>query len=403
MKKVCSVILALCLICSLAACNRDDESSGGKQERDYPVTVSGVTIQKAPAKAVVLSPCLADVIVACGYEILLCARSTDCIQAELQSLPDVGESQAPNIDAILEQKADIVLVDAAFAEADKTRLTEAGIPVVVIEPAFSRADFERLYTNVCSVLNGGKKGYEKGVKVSDSIFMSIDNVGRVIQKSDTPATACYVFNAEGEIATGDTLAGALLEAAGAINIAADNTEGIMDNNELSIANPAYIFCATGVKDALVQNTRFSSLSAVSTGQVIEIPPEYMIWQGKTVIEAVSVLAGHMYPQMDASSSSAPSSSEPVSSAPVSSDSPSSEETSSTAYTTLRQGDENAAVKALQERLKTLGYLTGNADGKYGSGTTAAVAAFQVKAGIKSDGIAGAQTQQKLFADNAPQA
>ena len=73
----------------------------------------------------------------------------------------------------------------------------------------------------------------------------------------------------------------------------------------------------------------------------------------------------------------------------------------TAYETLQQGDSGDAVQALQQRLKDLGYLSGKVDGKFGKGTAKAVKAFQKKAGLKKTGIADADTQKALFADDAP--
>lgn len=61
-----------------------------------------------------------------------------------------------------------------------------------------------------------------------------------------------------------------------------------------------------------------------------------------------------------------------------------------AYPTLRQGSTGAAVTALQHLLTARGYSTA-ADGAYGSGTAAAVRAFQSAAGLSADGIAGPQT------------
>ncbi len=71
------------------------------------------------------------------------------------------------------------------------------------------------------------------------------------------------------------------------------------------------------------------------------------------------------------------------------------------YTTLKQGSNGEAVKQLQQRLIELGYLTGNADGDYGSATTDAVKTFQKQAGLTADGIAGSNTQKALFASDAP--
>ena len=57
-------------------------------------------------------------------------------------------------------------------------------------------------------------------------------------------------------------------------------------------------------------------------------------------------------------------------------------------TTLESGMKNSgAVKAMQTRLKSLGYLTGTADGSFGDATKAAVIAFQTANGLKADGKA----------------
>ena len=87
------------------------------------------------------------------------------------------------------------------------------------------------------------------------------------------------------------------------------------------------------------------------------------------------------------SSSAPKSSSPVSSTGES----------------LREGDNGDAVRTLQQRLKTLGYYTGSVDGDYGSGTVAAVKAFQRAYDIKEDGIAGTNTLNALYSQDAPSA
>lgn len=70
---------------------------------------------------------------------------------------------------------------------------------------------------------------------------------------------------------------------------------------------------------------------------------------------------------------------------------------------MRYKDEGEDVKQLQVRLIELGYLTGNISGRYRSTTQAAVKAFQQRAGLKADGICGYETQQALYAADAPRA
>ncbi len=67
---------------------------------------------------------------------------------------------------------------------------------------------------------------------------------------------------------------------------------------------------------------------------------------------------------------------------------------------LKEGMNGDGVRALQKRLIELDYLSGTADGDFGSGTKAAVTAFQQQNGLKADGIAGTATLNKLFASDA---
>ena len=67
---------------------------------------------------------------------------------------------------------------------------------------------------------------------------------------------------------------------------------------------------------------------------------------------------------------------------------------------LQAGSEGDAVRALQKRLKTLGYLKESADGSYGEKTKAAVLAFQTNNGLKATGIAGTDTLDAIYSQDA---
>ena len=71
--------------------------------------------------------------------------------------------------------------------------------------------------------------------------------------------------------------------------------------------------------------------------------------------------------------------------------------------TLSSGDEGAAVKALQNRLKELGFYTKTIDGEYGSTTKAAVTAFQAANGLSETGKANETTLNKLYSASAKDA
>ena len=65
------------------------------------------------------------------------------------------------------------------------------------------------------------------------------------------------------------------------------------------------------------------------------------------------------------------------------------------YTTIRLKDEGARVKTLQSALIRLNYLSGKADGKFGSKTLDAVALFQKENGLSVDGLAGKKTLKAI--------
>lgn len=68
--------------------------------------------------------------------------------------------------------------------------------------------------------------------------------------------------------------------------------------------------------------------------------------------------------------------------------------------TLRPGDKDEEVKLLQQRLKDLGYYTGNITGVYNDATTEAVKAFQKKSSLEQDGVLGPITRTVLYGVNA---
>ncbi len=73
-----------------------------------------------------------------------------------------------------------------------------------------------------------------------------------------------------------------------------------------------------------------------------------------------------------------------------------------AYKTLQNGMmDSLDVKLMQNRLKNLGFLEGEADSDFGPATEKAVKAFQKAAGMTEDGIATPEVQQAIFADDAP--
>lgn len=67
---------------------------------------------------------------------------------------------------------------------------------------------------------------------------------------------------------------------------------------------------------------------------------------------------------------------------------------------LRDGSIGPEVSLLQQKLKDLGFYTGEVDGHFGSGTKASLVLFQRQHQLDPDGMAGAQTLELLYSISA---
>ena len=67
---------------------------------------------------------------------------------------------------------------------------------------------------------------------------------------------------------------------------------------------------------------------------------------------------------------------------------------------LKVGSQSDEVRRVQQRLKELGYLTGEVDGTFGYGTEESVILFQRQHGLIADGVAGEETRALLYSGSA---
>lgn len=395
LKKLTALILCAALACTvLAGCRKPTDISSGAGTKDYPVAIGNVTLKGEPAGAAVLSPNLADVILALGYEVQLKAKSADCTQSDLSVLPNVTADDAEKIKSL---GADVVFTDAALTDAQNDAMGKAGVTVLTIAPASGRKELERLYVEVGSALKGAVTGYTKGKNASDGILQTIDDITRAVPQSNSPVTAVYLYDDKGGAATGDTVQSELIEAAGLTNCADGGTNGKFAVGDLLIADPQYIFCAKGVKAGLEASGEYKKLTAVKDGKVYEMDPTLMRLQGEKLVDAVGFMAGTVYPEL-AGMGRPGSSSEPESQ-------PSSETAPGTDIDldqTLKSGMQGDDVRKMQSRLKELGYWTMSIEpnGVFAEGTEQFVKDFQYLNGMTVTGVADPDTLKKIFSGDA---
>lgn len=384
--------VALCMmIFSLTACSQmSGIVSGVGAAGEFPVEVGGVTIGAKPQKVMVLSASLADVILALDCETQLVGGADECTQ---ESLVDLTKVSATDSQAILDLAPDLVLADTLDSGV-ASALTEANITILTVTPATDREDFERLYAQVSSALLGGGAGYDAGVKCAQDIFMTLDNISRIVPQEKV-TTACYLYDLDGSAVTGDTLASTIMSYAGVTNAFKSVTGGVYEFESLRVSNPDVIFCVPGLKAQMLADSRFANFNAVTNDRVVEMDPTLMTWQGRTVVETAYEISAAAYPEL-LEENSATISMPPE---PTPSPTPVPEE-DTTSYPDLAVGDNNEDVLAMQTRLDELGYLDTEYDGLYGETTSGCVRDFQENNGLEATGVADAATLRVLYSAGA---
>lgn len=397
-KKVLAAVLCIgiCLLC-MAGCSNVGDLVSGTPVGEFPVEINGVTINAKPQKVVVLSPSLADVVLALDCETQLAAGSEACTQEALGKLQKVDAGDSSAIGAL---NPDLVLLDPGCAGVEQA-LRSAGFTVLNIAPAFNREDFERLYAQVSSALNGGGPGYDQGIACAQSVFRTLDDINRLIPQKDTVTTGCYLYDLEGSAVTGDMLGTTIMTYSGVTNIFSSLSGGQYGEDDLRVSNPSVIFCRPGLMEELKRDSRYNNLMAVREGNIIELEPSVMEWQGRTVVTAALAISGGAYPEL-LEESSIGENTDPTSkiednvSSALASAQPQSSGSSAPEYEQLNPDDQSEDVYKMQERLEELGFLDAEYDGYYGDHTTECVKEFQRVNGLEQTGVADVDTLKRLY-------
>lgn len=383
--------LLLCLCLALTGCSDVGGLVSAVAAGEFPVTVNDVTINARPQKVVVLSPSLADVVVALNCEAQLAAGSQTCTQ---ESLRDLQKLDPADVEAITALGPDLVLLDPSSSGAEQA-LRDAGLAVLNLAPATDRQDFERLYAQASSALTGDGPGYDAGIAAAQDIFKTLDDVNRIVPK-DTITAGCYLYDLDGSGVTGDMLASTIMTYSGVENVFSDLVGGQYDFEQLRLSNPHIIFCMPGLKDELKQDARFRDLRAVKQGRVVELDPSMMEWQGRTVVDAALEISAAAFPELlEDSSMQVTDPTENIESEVSSALTSSALAQDDVTYETLQRGDQGDDVLEMQTLLDRLGYLDTEYDGLYGEYTADCVKAFQKENGLPETGIADSDTQKML--------
>ena len=395
LKRLSALILCLCFAV-LAGCAQVPGIVSGTGDGVFPVEVNGVSIGSKPQKVAVLSPSLADVVLALGCDTQLTVAGSGCAQEQLRDLNKVDPSDVQGIQAA---GPDLVLLDQESASAEEA-LKAAGLTVLNVPPAVDREDYERMFSQVSSALLGEGAGYDAGIETAQDIFLTLDEINR-IAPTERVTTACYLYDLEGSGVTGDMFGTTIMTYSGVTNAFKSLSGGRYEFDDLRLSDPNLIFCRPGLLAEIEADSRFEDFQAVRNGKVIELSEDLMKLQGRTIVTAALEICGAAFPELLDETPVEPEdpkdriedkvNSELVSSA-LGED--------SRVYPDLKIDDQGDDVLAVQSRLEELGYLDTEYDGHYGEYTDSCVREFQKQNGLPETGEADSNTQRLLFSNMA---
>ena len=298
MKKITAIVISMIMILGLAGC------SYGGNNGEYPVQVAGYTFEKQPKNIVCLDDSVADILIACGYADRIKARSNECTQEEIQDIKTVGAENKPDIKKIISAKPDVVFADKNLSKDIKKQLEEKNINVLSMIQAKNNDELRILYESVCAVAGGNNSGRSKGIKKSESVINTMEDLQRIVPEKQVIVTACYMYDADGNVAYNDSFGGKLFEYANAVNVCGLEDSDIFQ--KIVLSNPQYIFCDTGVKEKLAKSEMFKNLKAVKENKVYEIDKNLFDRQGNSITQVLSLFIETMYPEISSDSSGEPS-------------------------------------------------------------------------------------------------
>ena len=430
MKKLIAGILCAVLVLGTAL------SLSGCGDKNYPVKIANLTINKEPKSIVVLDPNSADIISYMGYDVKIVGRSREVDQKYLDVAPVMGSAVSPSVQDIIDSGATVVFANEGLNDDFEQSLEKEGIAVIKMSVAETPKQLETNYHTIGKILGGNDDGDAKAASSYDKLISAMEQ--RKSEASAKNATAldtvCYLYYEQGglRLMTRGTYGDMLLGYTGSVNVAVNIDENKVDVNTLKVANPKYIFYADDSTLKAVQaDPVLSKLAAVTGGKTMQITKDEMSRQGLTALETLEKMIGFIHPELAKAQKATeptqqtetkPAEAQAATQAATEAATQAAAQTAATQAATqpaaatsvadkykidlkdlsLKEEDDNDDVKAMQQRLFDLGYVSDkeNITGYFGEISKKAVSAFQKASGIKETGEADNATLVKLFASDA---
>lgn len=225
----------------------------------------------AAERVVSLSPAVTELVIYAGGKGQLCARSSACTMPEVNHLPVAGDLGLPFVEAVLKNRATLVLTDIYHPQSQWDLLRRCGVKIELLD----NRQIDSLPGNVRKI------GSLLSLPDAGNLASALQNRITELRKSRPakPVKAVIVFGVSPLVSCGkDTFISAAMELAGVENAAASAGQGyfILTPEFLLAAAPEYIF-VIGIPETVVQEFFnrgiFRNLPVVRQKKIIILPAD----------------------------------------------------------------------------------------------------------------------------------
>ena len=286
----------------LAAC----QPGGSTAPADYPVHLAGTVIDRKPERVVSLAPAITDMLYQLQIPGRLVAVSDYCElpaptgREVAYDYPRAGTQQLPDLEAITELDADLVLMTAEPTEDIANALLQADIDYLVLRPAEDMDGVRENFVTLCKALYGDTTGAElAGQRLAgyDHKYRRIlDCLEDAAAAGENPSTV-YLAGGILQMATGDSFEGYLLTLLGTDNWGDGYTNYTFPAEREVELNPDVIFYNGMLsREAIAGSTCYATTTAGSAGAIYYIDPENFERQTPDIVDTLWEMGKILYPE-----------------------------------------------------------------------------------------------------------
>jgi len=304
--KVALFLLLGVLLAAAGCATEKDAPEAGDAAQPFPVTLIDdlgreVQLDRIPERIVSLAPSNTEMLFALGLDDRIVGVSEHCdYPAAALDKPKVGTFAEPNLELVVAAEPHLV-VAVHLNEEKLTRLSELGIPVLVLSPSSVAEIYASLeLLGEAAQVQDNARAYvarmQERMKIIEERIALLPAKKRVY----------YEVYADPLMSVGsETVIHELIETAGGYNIFADvetpypkiSAEAVIDRNPEVIIFPDYHGDEAFMADEIINRPGWQSIDAVQNERVAGIDPNIISRPGPRAVEAVERLAAIIHPEI----------------------------------------------------------------------------------------------------------